>query len=302
MVDDVLRYGNVENADVERATSNFNGSYLQGISFCTTPIELISNDGNEEVISTATGFFWRHGNRTFLITNWHVLSGMNAITEQLNRKAFIPAQLRFYGLELNFKGKTVALRRRQWILEFDEGMQTILGTPVKENGTAIDVWGVHISNGLVVTRDNDRKGFVGADKFSGHLNENDFEKLISNVGDDCFVLGYPLNNSDGARVPVWKRGTIASETSFGVDGRPVFLIDAAVTEGMSGSPVFRRETGPLFRNEKTGNLEKSVYFEFIGIYAGRLQSKKLEATNLGYVWYGNLIPSVIDHYDSFGFS
>lgn len=93
---------------------------------------------------------------------------------------------------------------------------------------------------MVFEKDANRSGFQGASTTTCFLNDNIFKPIVTNVGDDCFILGYPLRNYEGLMLPIWKRGSLASETPLGLEGRPIFLVDAATTAGMSGSPIIRR--------------------------------------------------------------
>ena len=98
-------------------------------------------------------------------------------------------------------------------------------------------------------------------------------------------------------LPIWKRGSIASETPLGVDGRPIFLVDAATTAGMSGSPIIRKVTTLTADNRDIDALQEFSSYELIGIYAGRLEGSKLASVNIGYGWYRTMIDHAIDHYN-----
>jgi hypothetical protein len=60
---------------------------------------------------------------------------------------------------------------------------------------------------------------------------------------DVFIVGYPDGLVTGPMLPLWMRGTIASEPAMGleVDGNffPAMLIDARTRRGSSGSAVMR---------------------------------------------------------------
>jgi len=64
------------------------------------------------------------------------------------------------------------------------------------------------------------------------------EKLLNlskfkvRAGMDAFVLGYPLGISGGAKFPIWKRASIASEPDIDVDSLPKIVIDTATREGI----------------------------------------------------------------------
>jgi hypothetical protein len=128
---------------------------------------------------------------------------------------------------------------------------------------------------------------------SCRLNECKFEKLFHMAGNDLMIVGYPLSSYDGAMLPIWKRGSLATEPLAAVDGKPMFFVDAASTQGMSGSPVVRRVFGPAAMADLTIKGDAIVVDEFVGVYAGRLGSKDLERVNLGYAWHGVLVDQII---------
>lgn len=55
-------------------------------------------DKTEITLSTATGCLYNHGGKTFLITNWHVLSGRNSIdlTPLDTKHAALPQAIRVH--------------------------------------------------------------------------------------------------------------------------------------------------------------------------------------------------------------
>lgn len=261
----------------------FTASILDGPSFMTSPIELLSNDGKENVISHATGFYWNRNSRKYLITNWHVVTGKNPFTrENINRHGFIPERIAFYGMR--WEGKqgsdlSAAIRDRIVISLFDD----------KGKPKWIQHKNFETQNIDIVAIPVEKK-----DAFSDHALEGFQEQQILHlVGADCAVVGYPLNSYAGWLVPIWKRGSLATEPLIPVDSRPLFLLDVASTEGMSGSPIFRRIFGPAAMRDNTIKMDNIRLTEFVGVYAGRLMSTELANLNLGYGWYGNLVDEIV---------
>jgi hypothetical protein len=107
MSDGILRYGDANAQAMSEALANFAGASLNGRSLCCTPIELFSNDGKDEVLGAASGFFWLHKGQPYLVTNWHVVSGRNPFTgERLDRKnGYVPQKIRFHGLDLSVQDR-----------------------------------------------------------------------------------------------------------------------------------------------------------------------------------------------------
>jgi hypothetical protein len=216
--------------------------------------------------------------------------------EHLSKWAFVPERIRFFGLTYELDGQYVRFFRQAWVLTPDEQARELLTRPPQINGVDVDLWGIPIPPGCVLDKDPTRTGFRGSEHMSSFVNDHVVSDISTRAGDDCFVLGYPLGNYSGLRPPLWKRGSIASDTNIGVDDRPMFLVDGATTSSMSGSPVFRRVSTGFSRDSRTNAVVENVNFAFLGVYAGRLQSAELTQTGIGYAWYGTLIGKVLDYY------
>jgi hypothetical protein len=266
--------------------SPFAKSDLDQISFLTTPVELLSNDGKKSVVSHASGFFWDYCEKSYLITNWHVLSGLNVFdASPMNKMGFIPSSIRIYLPEV-YESSSIVIRRKPFELPLlaADGSPAWIEHP-KMGSQPSDVVAIEVPRlGDVVGRT--------------HLNRYGFDKIVTQVGSDVFICGYPLKSYGQLCPSIWKRGSLASEPNIPVDGQPIFLVDAATTSGMSGSPVLRRVYGPapVFGDDEktTMNLDSVVATEFIGVYAGRLQSTELAAVNLGYCWYASIITEILN--------
>lgn len=106
------------------------------------------------------------------------------------------------------------------------------------------------------------------------------------AGQDIFIIGHPLGMASGPLLPLWMRGTIASEPSMGhnVGGEtlPLMVIDARTRSGSSGSVVIRhRPDGTLIKKaDETYGVTVGSHSEILGVYSGRTHSD----SDLGYVW------------------
>jgi hypothetical protein len=132
----------------------------------------------------------------------------------------------------------------------------------------------------------------------GSLSANDPSLQLSQIrlrpGFDVFVLGFPRGISGGSNFPIWKRGSIASEPDFDIDGLPKIFIDTATREGMSGSPVYAQQIGYWF-SEGVTNQNEAVIGEgkrFLGVYSGRVGDDSFKA-QLGIVWKPSVIEEII---------
>ena len=263
----------------------FQHAGIDALSFVTTPIELLSNDGNDLCLHHATGFYWKKGDKSYVVTNWHVLTGKNPNTgDLLSDQGYIPAKIKIFGRppDQHFtRGPFIPTSRVPALISLNDEKVSCLQHQNFER-LKIDVAIIEISTDI-----------IGQESIGRYLNNYGFEQLYHSVGSDCFIVGYPLKNYAGTMIPIWKRGSLATEPLISIDDKPMFIVDASTMEGMSGAPIFRRTFGPVYMSDKTLRLDAAVTTEFVGIYSGRLKSREMEATNLGYAWYGNLIDEII---------
>src|SRR5690348_16908904 len=190
----------------------------------------VGKDGKR--LSTATGFFVTSpGGRHFLITNWHVVTGLHPDKRlPLHRGSEHPDSLDVW-LEApsspnGWEPLTLALGDRS-------GVPTWIDHP---NGTSIDVVAMPVD--------------VPA-TFAVHpldIASADFGLLLG-PSEPVSIIGFPFGLTAGGRVPIWKTGHIASDLDWDALGRPMFLIDATTKPAMSGSPVVAKRLGSYLSKE-----------------------------------------------------
>jgi hypothetical protein len=235
-----------------------------------------------ELLGTATGFFWKAGDGTYLVSNWHVFSGRNPRTGQPTRDktGVVPDRL-----TMHFHPK------------FDINKAAYMQFAiVDENGP---LWKQHKIYGqkadlAVFNIKRILEGIPDANEFEPFcINEipgvNDMQ---TSPGTDIFILGYPLGITKTGLLPVWKRGSIATEFAIDVDGLPSFLVDTATREGMSGSPVIIRSFGGYSGTTGGMTVAPGTFNQFLGVYSGRFVGEINEA-HLGIIWKETLINEII---------
>lgn len=248
------------------------------------------------VIGRATGFFWLFDGRAFLITNWHVLSGRdpkNMICK--DRDGAVPDELAYPRFIRNESYDDVVYSN-VGLIDTD-GNNLWLEHPV--HGSNVDVAAVPVplaEEHKTVKGPRDtyihtvapNGGFIGAELFNGLPPWNGSRR---EMGDDLFVLGFPLGLMPTGHFPLWKRASVASEMDIFLEGRPSFLIDTATREGMSGSPVVHIDrSGPI---TYSGEFNPGRNISFVGIYSGRhIGDSEIEA-QLGVVWREELIREIV---------
>lgn len=247
------------------------------LSYCSLFLEVRSGEHN---LGIATGFTYGRNSRTFLITNWHVVTGRNPKSKQLlNDMGMEPTDLItwFHVKHDNH------LTWQSFIspLSTDDGRPKWHEHPV--HGSKVDVVAMHIANPEKL------RLFP--------INERKFEDFRLEISQDVFILGFPRGITGAGKLPIWKRGTIATEPEIDLDGLPKLLIDSATREGMSGSPVIARYTGYYQHSKDKPSLDDwfGQAERFLGIYSGRIVDKDDEfAAQLGIVWKAKVIDEIID--------
>lgn len=101
-------------------------------------------------------------------------------------------------------------------------------------------------------------------------------------------------------LPIWKRGSVASEHDVNIDKLPKYFIDTATTKtGMSGSAVFIKSNGFTFPKgkENIDDMIMSQCYTFGGVYSGRSQlihSGSSIYPDLAIVWKESAIIEIIE--------
>ncbi len=87
--------------------------------------------------------------------------------------------------------------------------------------------------------------------------------------EEVVFVGYPNNVYDRTNnLPVFRKGITATPANVDYEGKPVFLIDASVFPGSSGSPVFIYNVGSW--NKRSGAVLGSERVVFLGVLAAVL--------------------------------
>lgn len=263
--------------------SQFQSEPVSAISMATTPILLKAILPSTGIVSSATGFIWMDAEQAFLVTSRHVFTGTNAFDGQVNSQAFRPREIEIYpsgklGTKFSrFGPLPLRLYDRSGVgLWFEDPAFEALKTDI------------------AVLPINLR---LPPEYSPISLNRDDYSKdIVSAVGMELVVVGYPSANLSGGMIPVWRRGMLASEPSLAIDQKPIFLIDAATGPSFSGSPVFRQHIGPAPYRSEDGKLSvrlKSVVSrDFVGVYSGRLAHTHI-AAETAFAFYANRIPEIV---------
>jgi hypothetical protein len=221
--------------------------------------------------ATGTGFCVRQGDRLFLITNWHNLSGRDPATGKYmpgNTRDPVAIQIFFHA------SKNLGSWFSQILpLKNADGTRTWLEHP---NGRAVDVAALPLDPTPEVRIFELDPKLAAAD-------------LYLTPSETVSIIGFPFGKTASHLYPIWKTGHIASEIDLDFEGKPVFLVDATTRPGMSGSPVMAVRFG-LRRTSKGIFFDGATVRRFLGIYSGRIHDK----SEIAMVWKPHVIQEVLE--------
>lgn len=119
--------------------------------------------------------------------------------------------------------------------------------------------------------------------------------LKQRIGMPLFILGFPFGRI-GAGMPVWKRGSFASEPFLSPDiDHRYLIVDTASRPGMSGSPVIQRVHGEVELEDNRYGRPASGdgVCNFVGVYSGRFHTEDQKDAQLGRVWPKRLVEEIV---------
>lgn len=233
-------------------------------SLATVPIEQCASGTS---FGNATGFVWKRDEKYFLLTNWHVVTGRNAATNELEA----PVQPDMLKCLFNLRIQNFGKKEYQIKIRDRNNKPLWYAHPTRQRGSDVVAIPLPISG-------NDP--IINTYPINTLRSELD---LGVKIGMDVFILGYPFGASPPG-FPVWKRGSIASEPDLTRPGTGFTLVDTASRPGMSGAPVIRRSYGFHFLPDGAVSMMAGPQSKFIGIYSGRLHTKNPLDAQLGMVW------------------
>lgn len=220
------------------------------------------------VLWNATGFFYGVANKTYFITNNHVVGGKYMTDEYIRLHGRVmptdslpdSLHIRIYDtVLLSYFFANIPLfdgNNKRW-LEFHDNP----GDP----STLLDVVAIEL-------RTSDSRSTLGTTRATAK------DLVASNVilqpSQELFVIGFPTDAGQTMVYPIWKRGTIASEPNFFNLGNSKFYIDATTRQGMSGSPVYFRGSNYMTKDGRWVT-EYGIREWLIGIYSAQSPDKEL---------------------------
>mgnify|MGYP001268919670 CR=1 FL=1 len=254
---------------------------MDEVTFNTLMIKTLCS--GEVLGLAATGFVYKRNECYYLVTNFHVLSGMRADNQKtINRWGHVPEEIEII---LGNVSDNQNPRRSKFLLA--------------EPGSESERWYVHPD---LIEKHIDVAvmplPLSGSQRLAAPMNEVAKTcDMYVGPGAEVFVVGFPLGINVRS-FPIWKRASMATEIELPVDGQPKFLIDTSTREGMSGAPVIARaHSGYRDRFGKT-QMGGDIATQLVGVYSGRLEaedkSDKLGA-QLAVAWNIHVVDEIIDN-------
>lgn len=254
---------------------------INSLSICSVMLEMYFGD---QLLAKGTGWFWRLSDGVALVTAWHNFSGLHhTMRKPISRLGGVPDRVRYRYMARSpqqFQDAEVPL-----YLDGERTQPRWFVHPTCGSYFDMAFLGLHMTGGDVACV-NDTIPIM---RSSGH------------PGYDVFAVGYPQGVRMVGVFPVWKRGTIASNPDFPVEGLPKFYVDMAGRGGLSGAPVYRVQQGVVIEETAEGkSFRVGNKVEFLGLYSGRAadqlppEAKSGESTDLGFVWQAKFVEEMLN--------
>jgi hypothetical protein len=198
-------------------------------------LEVLKRDryGGEFRVGEATGFFCEGQGRLYLVTNKHVVSGLEGYADILR-------------IHPTTKGRRLTLNLRRedgkplWLEHSSKKVDLVALEIPKEK-----IWSHGES--FFWIRDDSGKDFRLFTFTEKDLVPESYPGVKVPLGSFALVLGYPLGFYDKIHPnPIVRLATVSTIPWQDFGGEPCFLIDAVLHPGMSGSPVVSHPESPSF--------------------------------------------------------
>jgi S1-C subfamily serine protease len=244
---------------------------LDPLTVSVTVIEMMVTGSakNPSKVGSATGFFFQHDERRYIVTNRHVVID--------DAGKFYPDLL---VLRVHTDPRILTQNRDIHVPLYSQGSPKWLEHPTLRSD--VDVVAIEIGQLL---QPHDVITFWNANLL---LPTN----VILGLAADAHVIGYPMGFYDAIHnLPIVRNGTLATPYGVPFAGKPLFLIDAELHPGTSGSPVVspasssRRTTEPLF---SLGLFPPGL----LGVNSGEFQVNGI-SLGLNAVWYPQLVLDIV---------
>lgn len=191
------------------------------IEDCVTQVECTTANGQK---TNATGFVYRFatpaGGLDSLITNRHVLTDAASVTLYFRVRSDRPASPTLKGFRIDDVQKKTVYHPQAWV---DLAALPLFDVAAALRESRIEVDASYLTRANILS-----------------------ERALQAIGPiaDVLIVGHPQGMMDVVQsAPIARRGITATPAYEHYGGAPDFLIDARLSHGSSGSPVFLDNLG-----------------------------------------------------------
>ncbi|CAM2158607.1 Serine protease (plasmid) [Pararobbsia alpina] len=222
--------------------------------------------GNRQILTNASGFFFKRSGRLFLVTSRHVLCDEDS--------GHLPDAVE---IELHIDVRNLGQSIWFSIPLYNDGVG--LWRQAEDGGGTVDVAVVEINRDVLPPR-----SFICFFE-PQHL-------LVPRggieIGSSILIVGFPLGFHDTLHhLPVARHGILASAFGFRFQGNGVFVTDARMHRGTSGAPVVARDESAL-------TTDSELPWMLLGVHSSSIDmsSRDVDADDslgLNSAWYADVL-------------
>ncbi len=225
---------------------------------------------DEQMLTSASGFFFEVGNRLFLITSRHVLSDEDSAHYPNRIEIEVHTAADNLAASIGFSIPLYRDRKSVW----RDG---------RDSDGVVDVAAIELE------RDALPSGALVHAFTPAHLpGAADYIE----IGSSLLVVGFPLGFHDSLHhMPVVRQAVLASAFGLRFDGHGYFLTDARTHRGTSGAPVVMRVADNAKRFGALPWLLLGVHSSRVDIGSRDLELD--EALGLNCAWYSSILPTLV---------
>jgi S1-C subfamily serine protease len=225
-------------------------------------------------LGQATGFFYTRNDDLFLVTNQHVVRD--------DVKNIIPDTLR---LHLHTDPNDISKNA-----DFDAPLY---------NG-AQRLWKIHATHpeADIAVLKLDKAAVTGRFVVKAWSSQAFLPKQYPlDPGVDVFIMGYPLGfYDDKHNLPIFRNAMIASSYGTPFQNLPLFLTDANLHPGTSGSPVITKPKSTWVDDKGNTSIVTGTTYYLLGVHSGTFNfsaaGQQPTPLGLGATWYAALIEDI----------
>jgi len=248
-------------------------------------VTLILQIHGGKIVGSATGFFYSNNDQLFLVTNKHVVE--KAVVKKNDTTEEIKPESLKLNLHIDAKNTT---KNEQYDIPLYKNKKKLWKT--HQTYSDADIALIKLDKDVISSRflinTWSKEDFIPA-------------RYPLHPGQDIFIIGYPegifdrLNN-----LPIFRNAMIASVYGVYFSGNPLFLIDAELHGGLSGSPVITKPKETWVDDKGGTHITTGTTYYLLGIHSSRLKKQKQTEVvdlKLGSAWYAKLIQEISEEFE-----